>query len=98
MDFFHLTVTSGLTRGGVHPKFWVLFFLGSIAMSYFLCPTLDFSHECKEETWIISTGQRHGGSPGEGFTLKFGRFFPWWALPRAIFSVPHCRGSGFFST
>ena len=28
MDFFHLTVTSGLTRGGVHPKFWVLFFLG----------------------------------------------------------------------
>ena len=28
MDFFHLTATSGFTRGGVHPTIWELFFLG----------------------------------------------------------------------
>ena len=66
MDFFHLTVTFGLTRGGVHPKFWVLFFLVGIAMSYFLCPTLDFSHKCKEESWIIRPDSDMGAHQGRG--------------------------------
>ena len=45
-----------------------------IAMSYFLCPTLDFSDKCKEESSIFeiwATGQRHRGSPGEGHPAFF---------------------------
>ena len=39
-DFFHLTATWGLISGGVHPKFWVLFFLGGHCHEYFF-------YECK---------------------------------------------------
>ena len=88
MDFFHLTVTSGLTRGGVHPKIWVLFFLGGHCHELFLSPTLDFTHECKEGNWIFSTRQRHRGSPGEGCTLKFGCYFSLVGISMRYFLSP----------
>ena len=88
MDFFHLTATWGLNRGGVHPKFGRYFSLVGIAKSYFFSPPLDFYHECKEESWIFSTGQRHRGSPGEGFTLKFGRYFSLVGTAKRYFLSP----------
>ena len=98
-----MTATSGLIRGGVHPKFWVLFFLGGHCHELFFMPTLDFSDKCKEESWIFSTGQRHRGSPGEGCTLKFGRYFSLAGIAKSYFSAPHWifttsvrRGGGFF--
>ena len=42
MDFFHLTATSGLTRGGVHPKIWTLFFLGGHFHELFFKPHIGF--------------------------------------------------------
>ena len=105
MDFFHRTATSGLTRGGVHPKFWRYFSLVGIAMSYFLSPSLDFSDKCTEESWIFSTGQRHRGSPGEGCTLKFGHYFSLVGIAKSYFFSPpldfyyECKGgSWIFST
>ena len=74
-------------------------------MSYFLCPTLDFSDKCKEESWIFSTGQRHQGSPGEGCTLKFGHYFSLVGIAKSYFLSPpldfyhECKeGSWIFST
>ena len=40
--FFHVTATSGLIRGGVHPKFWVLFFLGGHCHELFFMPHIGF--------------------------------------------------------
>ena len=76
MDFFHLTATSGLTRGGVHPEILALFFLVGIAMGYLLSPTLDFSHECKEGSLIFfhltaTSGLTRGGVHPKIWSLFF---------------------------
>ena len=42
MDFFHRTATSGLTRGGVHPEIWALFFLGGHCHELFFKPPIGF--------------------------------------------------------
>ena len=40
--FFHRTATSGLTRGGVHPEIWALFFLGGHCQEVFFKPPIGF--------------------------------------------------------
>ena len=50
-------------------------------MSYFLCPTLDFSHKCKEESWIIRPDSDMGLTRG-GVHPKI------WAL---FFLGGHCQ-------
>ena len=74
-------------------------------MNYFLSPTLDFAHECKEGNWIFSTWQRHQGSPGEGCILKFGRYFSLVGIAKSYFLSPPLdfshefkEGSWIFST
>ena len=42
MDFFHQIATSGLTRGGVHPEIWALFFLGGHCQELFFKPPIGF--------------------------------------------------------
>ena len=37
-----MTATSGLTRGGVHPKIWALFFLGGYSLKLFFKPHIGF--------------------------------------------------------
>ena len=37
-----MTATSGLTRGGVHPKIWALFFLGGHSLKLFFKPHIGF--------------------------------------------------------
>ena len=40
--FFHITATSGLIRGRVHPKIWALFFLGGHCHELFFMPHIGF--------------------------------------------------------
>ena len=42
VGLFHLTATWGLTRGGVHPKIWALFFLGGHCQELFFKPPIGF--------------------------------------------------------
>ena len=76
MDFFHRTATSGLTRGGVHPEIWALFFLGGHCQELFFSPPLDFYYECKEGRWIFfhrtaTSGLTRGGVHPEIWALFF---------------------------
>ena len=40
--FFHITATSGLIRGRVHPEIWALFFLGGHCQEVFFKPPIGF--------------------------------------------------------
>ena len=66
IGFFQPTATSGLTRGGVHPKIWVLFFLGGHCHELFLSPPLDFYHKFKEGRWIFPPNSDIGAHQGRG--------------------------------